>query len=505
MNTLEDAKGLRDRFNKLEWPWPTINLLPQGDDFRERCTKVEEQIARTWNEQIYSSSSRSNELVDLVKSAKTMRDLHKDMGGPPVPDVPELSADTAINRAKRLIEKGDADTALHILAATTADTFTKDQLGSLVPTTTPPAKTYAHSPGSNDPKPQNAPTGGFPRWLLPVIVSNLVLTLVALVGIFQIWRSPIIVPAPTIVVTAIAMVPTATPPTATVAPAATEEAVVATTTVVTTAPTVATTTVPSTDTKPTEAVDTPSQNSTPTSVAISLEPKTLPLHLLGTVTFAVTKRPESVTMQSIQGWKATLKTDGKEVGPIELTLTPANQPASLSFKLTVTDMLLENIKKQFVPSKTPVLTISFVTGDPKLTLPDVVTLTIETMQAKGLPKVMNGGQAEPPSNYPPEVKAYLLDKDAKVEADAQGSALAPLFAKQTLNDIVTRPTTTGSGEFPYQYLLIGNGDTVSILSEGKTANGIKVYLIRVETAADQNRKYNEGQTGWLPAVFVDGL
>ena len=128
------------------------------------------------------------------------------------------------------------------------------------------------------------------------------------------------------------------------------------------------------------------------------------------------------------------------------------------------------------------------------------TLTVEQRIAKGLPKVTAEG------NFPPEyaeIPAYLLRNRAnQVYTDTQGYGLAPLFTAQDLKTVA--PRTNGSGVFPYQYPLVGNGDTVALLDEAVTGT-TKVYLVRIVKMTDPARAYGAGQTGWLPAVFIDGL
>jgi hypothetical protein len=478
MSTSREARQLRDRFDKLDKDsWAMINLLPQSDEFRAECTQVEDEIAQAWSEQIYDDKPTSKGLADLVESAKIMRDLRNRMGDP-VPPVPQLRADIAIKRAKRLIEKGDADAALQILAAFRGRSpdehsgkkkNSSDEDRPLTDDELRPLVSLAGTSGSQPVPP--TPPSPLPPWLKYVITLNLVFTSIAIiVGLIPFMRAPVIPSVPTIVVTAFALVPTTTPLPPTDEPTAVAKATDEPTAVA-------------------KATDEPTAVATVGSSIpeISSDLPDLKLHLLGTATFTLNNPPTGFDPNSISKWTASLKVGSTPITkPIKIEKTTSGQ-SSLSFKLIeVTWETTDILQKALANSPSPItLALSFTTGT-DLTLPNVA-LTAEMPTARGVPLVKSDKKAEL-AGYPTEVTSnpmtYLLG-NAEPTPDGNGNARVLLYSTKKLTGDLAK-----GQEDPAR---ISKDEKVILLAMAMQ-NNLKVYQV-------QNGK---GDIGWLPAVFIDG-
>lgn len=524
----QEIEAINRAFKQLlyDLSWATASQLPEGEALRERCAKAEQEISRSWNEQLYGSKPSATGLADLVADMRFLRGLRVEMEDPALP-VPQLSAPAALNRAKRLIAAGAADEALHLLAA--AKNILDDAtLGQLIPPLAPtpegsmPAPAIPFSPVEQRPGPatplasapsssgrgagnqsgQSSSKGGN-RGLFKGATSllwwglggGIVFLLVCLGGILLVFRPlnpPLVTPTPTRVVT----VSSTKTPRPSITPTVTVMATTTPTLTVTLSPTG---TVETANPTPTGTV---SGTTAPTSITLQPEPTTLPLHLLSTTTFTVII---SGAMPLTDTWQAIIVNKDTPIVTTRFTLTQpvgqGSQPASLKLTLTAGD--LTKLRQQFTGATTPELRLTFTTGGSLYKLPDVA-LTVEPRTAKGLPVVVTEGDGGVvfPQGYT-EVTTFLLNKGDQVYTGTQGFTFVPLFTAQDLKTVTTR--TNGTDAFPYKYPLVGNGDTVALLDEATTTTSIKVYLVRIVKVADPARAYGEGQTGWLPAVFIDGL
>ena len=536
---LNDVKAIKEAFEELlrDLSWATASQFPVGEELRQRYAKAEQQIVRSWNEQLYGAKPSATGLAELVQSAKIMRALRERMEEP-VPPVPQLSAPAALNRAKRLIAAGAADEALHLLAAAKGS-LDDAALGQLIPSVIP-SEPSPPKPGDDQPPPpkrtgcfsstvqgfqswwklrsqapqteksiSTKPTreqntsrnwGQIRLWVGVAVVGLLLIGLVVqMVGFLN---PPPVTPTPT----RVANTPSPTvDPTKTPLPPITPTAVRATPTPTPTVTLSPTGTVETANPTPTGTV---SGTTAPTSITLQLEPTTLSLHRLSTTTFTITGLPEGFSVGSGSGsvtsWKANIvnQSDSSPIVTGKLAMNQSGGQTSFTVTLTADD--LTKLRQQFTGATTPELRLIFDTGNAPYRLPDV-TLTVEERPAKGLPKVTAEGNFLPEYT---EVITYLLNnKASQVYTDAQGLSFVPLFKTKDLgsrNSDIEPRTGRGTFSFPYQYPLVGNSDTVALLAEAETGT-TKVYLVRIVKMTDPARAYGEGQTGWLPAVFIDGL